>query len=300
MLSSAPLLSEAKQLYLDLKGDGRSKVFVQSIERTVSYLIQCHGDRTIDAYVGGDASAFRSWLIDRGLSSSSVKRAFSIIKAIINLAISELGLDVRNVFTGIYLPDAGDSKRRTAITGTNLASIQKECMAVDDDMRWLVALLSDTGMRLGEAAGLLLDDINLDADIPHVSITPHEHRSLKTASSKRTVPLVGVSLWAAQRIVSSQQTGFCFPRYNRQSTTNTNSASAALNKWLKTVCSEQVVIHGLRHGMRDRLRAVEAPLEMIDQIGGWSLKSVGQGYGDGYSVEHCHTWLRKVVLSTAV
>ena len=299
VLSSAPLLSEAKQLYLDLKGAGRSKVFVQSTERTVSYLIQCHGDRTIDAYVGGDASAFRSWLIDKGLSSSSVKRAFSIIKAVINLAISELGLDVRNVFTGIYLPDAGDTKQRLAITGTNLASIQKECMAVDDDIRWLVALLSDTGMRLGEAAGLLLDDINLDADIPHVSITPHEHRSLKTASSKRTVPLVGASLWAAQRIVSSQQTDFCFPRYNRQSTTNTNSASAALNKWLKTVCSEQVVIHGLRHGMRDRLRAMEAPLEMIDQIGGWSLKSVGQGYGDGFSIEHCHIWLAKVVLSTA-
>ena len=154
-------------------------------------------------------------------------------------------------------------------------------------------------MRLGEAAGLLVDDINLDVDVPHVSITPHEYRSLKTASSKRTVPLVGASLWAAKRIVSTQQIGFCFPRYNRQSTTNTNSASAALNKWLKSVCQDQVVIHGLRHGMRDRLRAVEAPLEMIDQIGGWSLKSVGQGYGEGYSVEHCHGWLKKVVLSTA-
>ncbi len=299
VLSSAPLLSEAKQLYLDLKGAGRSKVFVQSTERTVSYLIQCHGDRPIDAYGGGDASGFRSWLVDRGLSSSSVKRVFSVVKAVINLAIGELGLDMRNVFTGIYLPDAGDSQKRLAITGTNLALIQKACMTLDDDMRWLVGLLSDTGMRLGEAAGLFIDDIHLNADIPHVLITPHEHRSLKTASSKRTVPLVGTSLWAAQRILSSQQNGFCFPRYNRQSITNTNSASAALNKWLKSVCSDQVVIHGLRHGLRDRLRAVEAPLEMIDQIGGWSQKSVGQGYGDGYSVDHCHAWLRKVVLSTA-
>ena len=40
--------------------------------------------------------------------------------------------------------------------------------------------------------------------------------------------------------------------------------------------------------MRDRLRAVEAPLEMIDQVGVWSLKSVGQGYGDGYTLEHRH------------
>ena len=28
---------------------------------------------------------------------------------------------------------------------------------------------------------------------------------------------------------------------------------------------------------RDRLRAVECPSEIIDQLGGWSLKSVGQG-----------------------
>jgi hypothetical protein len=36
---------------------------------------------------------------------------------------------------------------------------------------------------------------------------------------------------------------------------------------------------------RDRLRAVEAPSDMIDQLGGWSLQSVGQCYGDGYSIE---------------
>ena len=29
-------------------------------------------------------------------------------------------------------------------------------------MRWLVALLSDTGMRLGEAVGLSVDDVHLE------------------------------------------------------------------------------------------------------------------------------------------
>ena len=36
--------------------------------------------------------------------------------------------------------------------------------------------------------------------------------------------------------------------------------------------------------MRDRLRAVNCPSEMIDQIGGWSKKSVGEGYGEGYLI----------------
>ena len=37
--------------------------------------------------------------------------------------------------------------------------------------------------------------------------------------------------------------------------------------------------------MRDRLRAVNCPSDMIDQIGGWRKQSVGQNYGDGYSLE---------------
>ena len=54
------------------------------------------------------------------------------------------------------------------------------------------------------------------------------------------------------------------------------------------------MIHGLRHTFRDRLRAVEAPLDMIDQLGGWSLQSVGQGYGDGYSIEKLSEWMQKI------
>jgi len=48
------------------------------------------------------------------------------------------------------------------------------------------------------------------------------------------------------------------------------------------------VIHGFRHSFRDRLRAVSAPIDMIDQLGGWSLQSVGQGYGDGYDLKQVH------------
>ena len=36
--------------------------------------------------------------------------------------------------------------------------------------------------------------------------------------------------------------------------------------------------------MRDRLRAISCPSEMIDQIGGWSSGKVGEGYGEGFEV----------------
>ena len=36
--------------------------------------------------------------------------------------------------------------------------------------------------------------------------------------------------------------------------------------------------------MRDRLRAVNCPSEMIDQIGGWSSGKIGVDYGEGFSL----------------
>ena len=57
-------------------------------------------------------------------------------------------------------------------------------------MRWLVALLSDTGIRLGEAVGLALTDLNLSDDIPHINIAQHPWRRQKTKGSERCVPLV--------------------------------------------------------------------------------------------------------------
>ena len=44
--------------------------------------------------------------------------------------------------------------------------MQSLCRDNDDEMRWLIALISDTGMRLGEAAGLLKEDIKVNEPIP--------------------------------------------------------------------------------------------------------------------------------------
>ena len=76
---------------------------------------------------------------------------------------------------------------------------------------------------------------------------------------------------------------------------NGNSANAALNKWLKINFSEEAVVHGLRHSLRDRLRAVNCPTEMIDQLGGWSIGNVGGRYGAGFSLEAMYGSLATMV-----
>ena len=58
------------------------------------------------------------------------------------------------------------------------------------------------------------------------------------------------------------------------------------------------VIHSFRHSLRDRLRAVLCPSDVIDQIGGWTAAGVGQGYGEGYSLEVLKRWLNEIQSTT--
>ena len=65
---------------------------------------------------------------------------------------------------------------------------------------------------------------------------------------------------------------------------------------MKANFRDDIVVHGFRHAMRDRLRAVSCPSEMIDQIGGWSSGKIGEGYGQGYTLNQESTFLQKVKL----
>ena len=85
------------------------------------------------------------------------------------------------------MPEQDDSQDRQPVPQDKLIIFQKACQETDDALRWLLALISDTGMRLSEAAGLFRDDIILDAPIPHINLTAHSWRRLKTKSSGKGI-----------------------------------------------------------------------------------------------------------------
>ena len=290
-----PQLSTALEVYLSLKGAGRPKTFETGARRAVGYLLEVTDDKPIDAYVRTDANGLREYLRGRGLSSESIGRNLTSIRAIVNFVSKEEGLQPPLAFSGVYLGEPTRKTDRYVPTTTELRLLQARCRSSNDELRWLLALISDTGLRLSEALGLSRDDVCLDTPHPYVVIEPKPWRRLKTADSERLVPLVGEALWAAQRATAASTTGYLFPSYCDGETTKANSASAALNKWLKAHVSKDIVVHSLRHAMRDRLRAVECPADIIDQIGGWSRKGVGESYGRGYQVEQLHRWMARAV-----
>jgi integrase len=285
-------LKDAVAVYLRLKGHDRPPTFEAAVRRSCGYLIDCCGMKALKDYLRSDATKFRDYLFAKGLNGASVSRIFGTVRAVINLALSEFGLAIVNPFSNVYFNQKEGVKKRLPVKPEDIKKVQAECYKADDEMRWLVALVADTGIRLAEGAGLLRSDfINKDG-ILCVSIKPHPWRSLKTASSERVIPLVGSAEWAAERILSENtDSQFAFPKYNNGERTSANSASAALNKWLKGKIGEGYTMHSFRHSMRDRLRAVECPSDVIDQIGGWLTQGMGASYGEGYSVGVLQKWM---------
>ena len=287
--------SDALDIYLKLKGNDKPVTFKSSAERASRYLIEVSGNKSLTSYKRGDATSLRDNLFERGLAGSSVVRIFNTIKAIFNFACIEMGIEATNPFIGLYMDRGRGVTVRKPIPIANIRLIQSECKKVNDDLRMIVALVSDTGMRLSEAVGLALDDLRIkNEEIPYVIVQNHPWRRLKTKGSERRIPLVGASLWAAQSLQNSSSI-FAFPRYVKNGVCNSNSASAALNKWLRPRVPVNCSMHSFRHSMRDRLRTVGCPAEIIDQIGGWSLNSIGQNYGEGFSVSDLVDWLKKIV-----
>jgi integrase len=290
-------LSDACDLYKRTKGKDRGKLFFTHTDRAVGYAIQCLGNKDLGEYTTIDAGEFRDWLFAKGLKRSSVSRNLTIVKAVMNLCIQEEGLGINNSFAKVYIPSDKNHTKRHSLTIDQIKLLQRRCRQQDDSLRWLAALISDTGMRLAEAVGLSIDDLKLTDEVPHVVIRKHPWRPLKTSGSERVIPLVGAALWASQRLSGTVSGEFLFPQYVDGISTNANSASAALNKWMKTFLPKECVVHGMRHAFRDRLRAANAPVDMIDQLGGWSRQSVGQSYGDGYDAAVLATTLSCICLT---
>lgn len=295
-------LSDAKDKHFELGKGPRNKTAQQQFDRAWNLLLEITGDITIDNIKREDGNEFVSRLIKQGAGAETIKRYLSQIRPVISTAIVEFELAASNQFNELTIPNQGEGKRkpRYPFSKTELAAIQSRCHVVNDQRRWAIAMLSDTMCRLAEIIGLRKEDVFLDATIPYIHVRPTADRRLKTKGSERVVPLVGEALWACGNAMQTDG-HLLFPVFQPKDRTkplNANSASAALNKWLRDnkLASNNQTLHSLRHTMRDRLRNVEAPSDLIDRIGGWSSKGVGEGYGKGHNLEVMHKYMLKTVI----
>ena len=288
-------LAQALDLYLRLSGANKSPTFHRGATRAFEILSNLCGNKPVTEYNRSDANKLRDFLISKGMAGTSIVRVIANIKAMFNLATSEMGITPNQAFARLHIDRKAGTYERKPMRIEHLRLVQGKCYEFDDEKRWAVALICDTGLRLGEAMGLAKTDFQIRDGVPVVVIQPHFWRRLKTSSSERIIPLVGSALWASNRILANpNQTKFAFPNYNKRSLTNSNSASAILNAWMNSQIPNCGSIHCLRHTFRDRLRLVECPFEIVNELGGWKTKGIGSQYGDGYTMKILHKWMIQI------
>ncbi len=290
-------ISDALEVYLDTNRRKGNEKFETYARRAFSTVVAVCGDKDIRAFTRSDARLYVSAALRSGNKTTTVRRRINSFRAVWSAYAVEKAHDLNNPWERLTIPGEGDDAvKRVPLSSDQLNQLWKACRDRDDDMRWVVAMLIDTGARLAEIAGLALDDIKLDDPVPHILIQPHPWRSLKTKIARK-VPLHGAALWAAKRVIESAGPGqrFAFPRYTNEQECKATSASGALVKWVKGLGIEHV-LHELRHTMKDRLRDVECPKWINDGICGHSSSDQGDGYGEAQFLEVKSKWLAKVAL----
>ena len=288
-------LSEIAAEYLALK-----QIDLTPPRVAVSAFISVAGDRDVSEYTRQDAKMFVHHLKLKGNKTATIRRRINSLSAIINYAYSELDLDTRNPFTKLFIQNEGaDVFKRGTFTNEQLKWGYDKALSSGSSVKLLMPLLGETGCRLAEVVGLRLEDIDLENDL--IYIRPNSARRLKNRGSERMLPLVGYARKAMEQALLKAENQWLFPQYIKADHCYATHASNAVNKWLKTDFGG-LTAHCLRHTFRDRLRAVECPADIIDQIGGWSsINSAGSSYGHGFNLEIMTKYvLRSCILGLGV
>ena len=286
----AYLLSEMAEEYISLK-----KIDRASPNLSLASFIELAGDRDVTSYVRDDATLFVNDLQRHGNKTATIRRKVNSICAILNYAYAELDVDKRNPFSRLFIKGEGqDANKRGTFTLDQLKRGYDHALSSGSQVKLLMPLLGETGCRLAEIVGLELDDIDMTESLIH--IRPNRIRRLKTSNSTKTLPLVGYAKEAMLLALQHADDHCLYPRYLKDGTCRATHASNALGKRLKNDFG--MTDHSLRHTFRDRLRASGCPLELIDQIGGWSsIGTIGSRYGRGYELGAVRDQLDAVSLS---
>lgn len=154
------------------------------------------------------------------------------------------------------------------------------------ELQLITYLLIETGCRPSEIINLRPEDIHLDSDVPYIAIAPRQKREIKTESSIRDIPLVGVALEAARRSPKG------FPHYHdRGELFSANMMKAFRAR--KLFPTDAHVIYSFRHAFEQRMQEANIDYGLRCLLMGH--RNTRPSYGDGGSMAYRRDELLKIV-----
>ncbi|WP_333815802.1 tyrosine-type recombinase/integrase [Tabrizicola sp.] len=289
-----PTLGDARTFYLKERGGDEPPEAVHRFEvdtdRIVGRVKEALGrDPVLTSLTREDARKVRDYMLDRltatgrPISPASVARDLNGLNAIINFTAKEMPLPAtfQNPFSGLSVGrvrgrSAEGDNRDPLPEGVLKAARARIVGHAKRDLALIWRLLEGTGCRLSEVSGLRVEDVDVSGDLPHIRVTWHENRRLKTDASSRYVPLVGDALEAAKEALKLPRVdNLLFPDYGH--VRGGDAASASLMKHVRAVTKDpKHVVHSLRHNMKDRLMLAEVASLDQNLILGHALGGVGE------------------------
>ena len=147
-------------------------------------------------------------LLSQGNKTATIRRRINCIAAILNYAYAELDVDKRIPLSRLFIEGEGqDTHKRGTFTLDQPKQGYDHALSSGSQVKLLMPLLGDTGCRLAEIVGLELDDIDMAEEVIHVR--PNGIRRLKTATSTRTLPLIGYAKEAMILALQHATTSVC-------------------------------------------------------------------------------------------
>ncbi len=284
-------LEEYPEQYIRLRGRIGDKKFSDDAQNAVTFLLKFLPNKRPSHYSRQELNRLIREHLDAGLKTSSIERRLSTLRAMINKVSLELELkaDQQHVFQKFDIPGKGeDVSDRPDFSFEQLRQLRQSKAGRSAEVIWLMHLMLDTGLRVNECCGLQRSDIHLDDQLPYLVIYRNPFRRLKTKSSHRIVPLVGAALAAVMYALEASESSWVFPGYVdiNNGLTNNRSASAAVNKRIRALLGQGApTCHSFRHTMQTRLRQVECPRHISDELGGWN-KGISDHYGSTADLEN--------------
>lgn len=227
-------------------------------------------------------------------SASSGNRDIGNMRVLYDAYFTHMGeIDRQNPFAKLNFTSRKKRTRppfdRDWLTGTILKP--GALAGLNSEARGIVLALIETGARPSEIANLSPADIRTADKVPHLVIQPRldpdDPREIKTASSERSVPLVGVAL----DVFDKHPNGF--PRYRNKEM----HLSSTLNKFFKEnklFPSTAHKIYSFRHSFEDRMKEAGLDEELRRLLMGHTIDR--PTYGSGGALAWRQAELKKIAL----
>lgn len=302
----SPTVSEALAIYFDeiaiddqIGKSERQKYQWQKVKRlSIAYFVEVVGDIPMTEIKRNHALAYQSWWKDRiiapaegekAVSPNTVNRHIGNIRLLYRTYFQHIGEEERqNPFRNLFFK----AKSRTEVPGFEDDWVRQKILTpgallgLKWELQLITYMLIETGCRPSEIINLLPSDIHLDVDVPFISIKPSKNRQIKTESSIRDIPLVGVALEAARRAPE----GFAH-YHDRNELFSANMMKAFRTRDLFP--SKDHVIYSLRHSFEKRMQEANIDYGLRCLLMGHANSR--PAYGDGGSLAYRRDELMKIV-----